>query len=80
VASCGNIGAKSGVGVDYLSVTLAFSHTFLNPGMGDAMGVSEIRSRGERPGFDYGQNVWPSPEPPIPLPGRTRTPAFGYLA
>jgi hypothetical protein len=61
-----------------ITQAFAFSHALLKPGMGDAMGVSQIRSRVKRPGFD-GQNVWRRSSAPIPL-GRARTPAFGHLA
>ena len=59
--------SKSGSACDCPSATLAFSHTFLNPGMGDAMGASEIRSRGKRPGFDHRSKRLASLERPIPL-------------
>jgi hypothetical protein len=80
---CGGLGwqnwSKSGVGMRLPKRNPRFLHTLLNPGMGDAMGESEIRSRGERPGFDYGQNVWRRSSARFPL-GRARTPAFGHLA
>ena len=33
-----------------ITQAFAFSHALLKPGMGDAMGVSQIRSRGSGPG------------------------------
>jgi len=72
--------SKSGVGVRLPKRNPRFLPHFLNPRMPDAMGgESEIRSRGERPGFDSGQNVWGRSSARFPL-GRARTPEFGHLA
>jgi hypothetical protein len=79
VASGGKIGPSRGSACDYPSATLAFSHTFLNPGMGDAMGDIGNPLEGGAARVRLPSKRLASLERDSPL-DRARTPAFGHLA